>query len=197
MKEQEKIIRSYNDADVITDDSRKVYGCAVKFETESQNLGFIETIKRGAITQETIENSDIYALFNHNEDEVLARSRYGNGSLKLELREDGLYYEFDAPNTEKGNEVLEHLKRNELEGSSFAFSLPKDGSGDKWYKDDEGNLRRDIYHIEKLYDVSCVYEPAYLDTSCDRRALNMIDKSSTISKKMDLMIEEVEQLKIK
>lgn len=197
MMEQEKIIRSYNNGEVISDDSRKIYGCAVKFESESQDLGFIETIKRGAITQETIDNSDIFALFDHNEDEVLARCRYGKGSLKLELRDDGLYYEFDAPNTEKGNEVLEHLKRNELEGSSFAFTLPKDGSGDRWYKDDDGNLRRDIYHIEKLYDVSCVYEPAYSLTSCDRRALNMIDMAESLTKKLDLMLDEIEQMKIK
>ena len=35
---------------ITADESRTVYGKAVSFETESNDLGWIETIKRGAIT---------------------------------------------------------------------------------------------------------------------------------------------------
>lgn len=178
-----------------TPESRIVSGYAVKFESESQNMGYIEIIKKGAITEETIMNSDIFARFNHNEDTVLARSRYGEGSLALELREDGLYYEFEAPHTVLGDELLEHLKRGEITTSSFAFSLAEDG--DRWYKREDGTLVREILKINRLYDVSPVYEPAYLATSCSKRALDMVEKSNEITTKYDSMLKELDEFIIK
>jgi HK97 family phage prohead protease len=178
-----------------TPESRIVSGYAVKFESESQNMGYIEIIKKGAITEETIMNSDIFARFNHNEDTVLARSRYGEGSLALELREDGLYYEFEAPHTVLGDELLEHLKRGEITTSSFAFTLAEDG--DRWYKREDGTLVREILKINRLYDVSPVYEPAYLATSCSKRALGMVEKSEEITAKYDSMLKELDEFIIK
>lgn len=178
-----------------TPESRIVSGYAVKFESESQDMGFIEIIKKGAITEETIMNSDIFARFNHNEETVLARSRYGEGSLALELREDGLYYEFEAPHTALGDELLEHLKRGEITTSSFAFTLAEDG--DRWYKREDGTLVREIIKIDRLYDVSPVYEPAYLATSCSKRALDMVEKSDEITTKYDSMLKELDEFIIK
>lgn len=178
-----------------TPESRIVSGYAVKFESESQDMGFIEIIKKGAITEETIMNSDIFARFNHNEDTVLARSRYGEGSLALELREDGLYYEFEAPHTALGDELLEHLKRGEITTSSFAFTIAEDG--DRWYKREDGTLVREILKINRLYDVSPVYEPAYLATSCSKRALDMVEKSEEITAKYDSMLKELDEFIIK
>ena len=128
----DKIFRSfgtteYRAAEDGSTESRRVVGCAVKFDSDSQDIGFTERILKGAITQELIDNSDVYARMDHRDDVVLARSNHGVGSLKLDLREDGLYYEFDAPNTAHGDELLEHLKRGEITTSSFAFSLLDDG----------------------------------------------------------------------
>ena len=176
-------------------DSRIVCGYAARFDTESQNIGWIEKIHAGAITEDTIMNSDIFARLNHDENTVLARSRYGEGSLALELRDDGLYYEFEAPHTAAGDELLEHLKRGEITTSSFAFSLPEDGTGQRWYRDGEV-LRRDITKIDRLYDVSPVYEPAYLDTSCNKRNMQIVDKSTKINSMYDSMYEELEKFKI-
>lgn len=177
------------------EDSRIVCGYAVKFDVESQNIGYTEIIRKGAITEETILASDIYARFNHDENTVLARSRYGEGTLALELRDDGVYYEFEAPNTAIGDELLEHLKRGEMTTSSFAFSLPKDGTGDRWYREN-GVLYREILKIDRLYDVSPVYEPAYLATTCSKRAKDVVDKSEEINSMYDGMLNELEQYKI-
>lgn len=177
-------------------ESRTIVGCAVKFDSLSQYLGYYEEIKNGAITEDTIKNSDIFALFNHDEDKVLARSRYGEGSLKLELRNDGLYYEFEAPKTAAGDELIEHIKRGEITSSSFAFTVAEEG-GDRWYKTSDGELHRDILIIDRLYDVSPVYEPAYLSTSCSKRAKEMIEKNDVICAKMDAMMAEMETFLIK
>lgn len=173
--EKEKQYRSFNGTSCLQEgeESRLVEGYAIRFNEESQNLGFYETISRSALTQEVIDQSDIFALFNHRDDAVLARSRYGEGSLELELREDGLFYRFEAPKTQWGDELLEHIKRGEVSTSSFAFTISE--QGDKWYKED-GKIKRTILEISKLYDVSPTFEGAYLTTSCNKRSLDMVEE---------------------
>ena len=169
----------------INEDSRTVCGYAVKFDSLSQDLGFYETIKSGAITEETIKQSDIYAKFNHRDDAILARSRYGEGTLRLELREDGLYYEFEAPHTVWGDELLEHIRNGNLYGSSFAFLCEQD----KWSQRD-GQYYRDVLKIKYLGDVSPVFEPAYLDTYVDKRGMEQIKKHSQNTMENEKTLEE-------
>lgn len=164
-----KILRSYS-RNASTVEGRTVSGYAIRFDEESQNLGFYETIARGAVTEDIIKNSDIFARMDHRDDVVLARSRYGEGSLTLELREDGLFYSFECPNTIWGDELLEHIRRGEISTSSFAFTLPDNKECQRWYKDENGRLCRTIYQIDRLWDVSPVFEPAYLTTSCSARS---------------------------
>ena len=75
----------YRAAEDGSTESRRVVGCAVKFDSDSQDIGFTERILKGAITQELIDNSDVYARMDHRDDVVLARSNHGVGSLKLVL----------------------------------------------------------------------------------------------------------------
>lgn len=193
-----KEYRSNSNELIATEESRKIYGCAIKFNSESQDIGWIETISPDAIDDELIQRSDIFALLNHNEDDVLARSRYGEGSLTLEIKEDGLYYEFDCPHTAKGDELLEHIRRGEISTSSFGFTLPEDGSGERWNQDEDGTLRRLIIKIDRLYDVSPVYEPAYLETSCDKRALDEVNKRrNSVNKYLDSEMTDIYKYEIK
>ena len=177
------------------EESRIVEGYAVRFNEPSENMGFIETILPEAITEDTIKRSDIFAKFNHRDDAILARSRFGEGSLSLELREDGLFYQFEAPRTQFGDELIEHIKRGEITGSSFAFSLPDDGKGDKW-ENRKGEYRRTIKIIDKLYDISPVFIPAYSTTSCSKRAQEVIDAGKEINEKLDSIMREIEELTI-
>ena len=150
-------------------ETRMVEGLAVVFNSESRDMGFIETIDKNAISEETIKNSDIFATLDHDKSRgILARSRYGEGSLKLELQDDGLHYRFEAPNSPLGDELLEYLSRGEITTSSFAFVVDQNG-GDEWFRGEDGKLRRNIKKIYRLYDVSPVFEPAYLDTDVSRR----------------------------
>ena len=152
-------------------DSNTIYGKAISFDTLSVDLGgFRETIKRGAITQELIDNADIFARTNHDNDYILARSKYGKGSLSLELRDDGLYFSFELPNTEKGNELREHIKRGEITQCSFAFITAKEPNAEVWRKEN-GIVYRDIYKIGYLGDVAPVYRPAYEETYVSLRAM--------------------------
>lgn len=174
-----------------SDDSRLVEGLAVVFDSESRDMGFIETIDKDAISEETIKNSDIFATLDHDKSRgILARSRYGEGTLKLELKDDGLHYSFEAPKTQLGDELLEYLTRGEITTSSFAFVVDKE-NGDEWFRDERGQLRRNIKKIYRLYDVSPVFEPAYLETDCAKRKF---DEISTIDEKLDKIKRDFENI---
>ena len=187
----EKEIRNYGTINDYNEGSRVIEGYALKFDSPSQFMGFYEVIDRSAVTEELINKSDIFALFNHDTNRVLARSRYNKGSLKLEIREDGLYYSFEAPNTQWGDEVLEHLKRGEIFGSSFAFCVPE--GGDVVERDVEGTLHRTIKKFERLFDVSPVFEPAYLSTTCSKRMLELLEECRKEDKKDEEEQEKVDE----
>ena len=175
-------------------DSRNITGYAVVFESNSEDLGFRERIMKGAITDDTIKKSDVFCLLNHDSTKVLARSKYGEGSLKLEIDERGLKYSFTAPNTDLGEELLEHLQRGEIDSSSFAFTVSLDEGSEKWYTV-EGVQYRDIYKIDELYDVSPVYQPAYQETTVSKRALVELEKHKTMQdeKEKEVQDETVEK----
>ena len=152
-------------------DSRRVEGVAVVFESWSEDLGgFREKIARGALDG-VIARSDIFALLDHRRDRgILGRSKRGDQvSLQLEVREDGLHYSFEAPETALGNELLSCLERGEIDGSSFAFTVLED----QWERVGD-EYQRTITKIDELYDVSPVYSPAYSQTTCDLRGLDAL-----------------------
>ena len=152
-------------------DSRRVEGVAVVFESWSEDLGgFREKIARGALDG-VIARSDIFALLDHRRDRgILGRSKRGDQvSLQLEVREDGLHYSFEAPETALGDELLSCLERGEIDGSSFAFTVLED----QWERVGD-EYQRTITKIDELYDVSPVYSPAYSQTTCDLRGLDAL-----------------------
>lgn len=155
-------------------DTRIVEGYAIVFNSQSEDLGFYETISPSAVTEDTINTSDVFCLFNHNPEKVLARSKYGKGSLSLVIDDRGLKYSFEVPNTELGNELLEHVRRGEIDGSSFAFIVSADEGSEVW-ENINGTTHRTIHKIECLVDVSPVWQPAYSATSVSARAKEMLN----------------------
>lgn len=159
----------------ISTDSRKVSGYAVVFNSLSDIIRgeqgtFREIILPTAITQETINKSDIVFLLDHQQDRgILARSTNGEGSLKLSIDNKGLFFEFEAPKTALGDELLEGLRRHDYSKCSFAFVVGED----EFRKDNNGNVIRTIKSIKQLYDCSVVVNPAYIDTcvAVDERGL--------------------------
>lgn len=144
------------------DDSRTVEGYALVFNTMSKDLGSFREIILPEAIGDAIERSDIMALLNHDSSRgILARSRFGIGSLSLEVDEKGLRYRFEAPQTALGDELLCYLKRGDITSSSFAFTV----SEDMWTKESDGTYIRTIKKFDRLFDVSPVFEPAYAETS--------------------------------
>lgn len=143
------------------EEKRTVEGYALLFDTPSDGLSFTEVIKRGALDG-VLEKSDVFALLNHDQRRgVLARSKYGKGSLSLSVDDKGLKYRFDAPKTALGDELLENIRRGEIGESSFCFDVEKD----TWEKRGDGSWKRTIEKFGNIYDISPVYNGAYSKTS--------------------------------
>lgn len=165
-----KEIRGVSYRAKVNEETRHVEGYALLFNTDSQPMWGGDLIERISPTalDGVLENSDVLCLMNHDERRgVLARYRMGEGSLELKVDEKGLRYAFDAPNTALGDELVESLKRGDISESSFAFSVKED----YWEEREDGKYVRTILKINRLYDVSPVYYPAYEDTSVALRSI--------------------------
>ena len=173
----------------LEEDSRRLEGRAIVFDSYSNNLGFYEKINRSAVTQELINNSDIIFTFNHDPNQLLARYRNGGGSLDVELREDGVYFSFDIPNTTLGNDIYELIKRGDISNCSFCFTVADEKDSQKWEKRD-GKMYREIMKISGLYDLSAVTYPAYSDTDINARS---IEARNIAEEELDKIIKEAEE----
>lgn len=177
-------------------ESRTIEGVACVFNSWSQDLGgFIERILPDAITNDLLGRSDVIANYEHNSpDYMMARYKMGDGTLSLDLRDDGLYFSFDAPETAKGDELLWHVRNGNITECSFAFAIASDGTGEKWYRDPNNQLCRDITRIEELYDISLVQNAAYPATYCHTRSLQEFKAKETQAKLdgYDAELQEIE-----
>lgn len=135
-----------------------IEGHAAVFNKLSQNLGgFVERVQPGAFTK-TIKEADVRALFNHDPNQVLGRNVAGT----LDLSEDstGLLYRVTLGSRSYEQDLAESMSRGDVSQSSFSFDVPIDG--DSWDFSDQGVALRTLHEV-RLYDVSPVTYPAYLD----------------------------------
>lgn len=139
-------------------------GYASVFESTSQNLGgFVERVAPGAF-KKTLQEADVRALFNHDQNQLLGR--VSSGTLRLAEDDKGLRYEVDLPNTQLGRDLTELLRRGDITGSSFGFRTIEDD----WSETREGYPMRTLRQVA-LVDVSPVVYPAYLAAEASLRSL--------------------------
>lgn len=178
------ITKIYRSSDLSQSKDRVVEGYAVVFNSLSEDLGgFREIIRPSAITQELINNSDIIANMDHRNDYMMARLRKGKGNIDLTLDEHGLKFRYTIPDTVKGDELWSHVERGEIDQCSFAFGIDySDPAAEKYHVDKDGVTIREILKISKLYDISCVINPAYEDTEVYTRDLDHVNENIRINK---------------
>ena len=172
-------------------ESRHISGYSVVFNSMSENLGgFREIIAPTAINDELLRISDVVMNYAHDDNLILARSRNGEGTLSLKIDERGLLFEFDMPNSDLGDRVLESIRRGDINKCSFAFSLPDNDTCETWEKREDGTIVRTIHEIGGLYDCAIVAHPAYNGTEVSARSIEMINKLNN-----DNMTEENKTLR--
>ena len=117
-----------------------------------------ERIMPGAFDRCLRQRQDVRGLFNHDPNCLLGRTAAGTMNLTVDKR--GLVYEIVPGDTGIARDVVEHIRRGDVTGSSFSFSVVKEAFV-------KGNGDYDIreLHDVDLYDVGPVSFPAYAATT--------------------------------
>lgn len=152
-----------------------IKGISPPFNSESVDLGgFREVFAPGAFDKlvgrhrnDPRGGVDVVALFNHDESQVLGRTT--SGTLEIGKSDKGLTYSITPPDTTLGRDLVTLIRRGDLYGASFAFTVAQ--GGEQWSKSADGADLRTITEVGNLYDVSVVTRPAYPQSSAALRSL--------------------------
>lgn len=140
-------------------------GYAAKYNVLSEDLGgFRERIAPGAFAG-CIGRDDVRCLVNHDPNLILGRNT--SGTMVLEDRPEGLWFEAEGPNTTWAKDYAISMQRGDVNQCSFRFYVKRDS----WETDHESGVQiRTILEVDQLLDVSIVTFPAYPDTDAAARA---------------------------
>lgn len=142
----------------------KIIGYAARFNELSEEMwGMREKIAPGAF-KEAIGKSDVRALWNHDPNYVLGRTK--NGTLQIREDEQGLFYEVTPPDAQWARDLVESIKRGDVDQSSFAFTV----EAQEWDERSDP-ITRTIVKVRELFDVSPVTYPAYPTATSGVRSL--------------------------
>lgn len=144
-----------------------------------------EIVRPGAFSRAIKKKQDVRALFNHDSNFVLGRTK--SGTLSLEEDAKGLLSRITPPDTQAARDLLTSIKRGDVTGMSFAFTptrgkkvkqTEQDGvitienGGERITQRYEGDTlieERELLDLD-LYDVSPVTYPAYGGTDVGLRS---------------------------
>ena len=171
---------------------RYIEGHGALFNEETWIGDFREYIAPDAFKD--VLNDDTRILFNHDPNQILARTKNNTAQVKQDAK--GLHYRFEVPNTTLGNDLFELVNSGIINQSSFGFTI-KD---EKWSRDDKGAIR-EITRVGKLYDVSPVRYPAYEQTNdlavAKRKYNFFVEQENNKKEEKDLIKRSLVDLKIK
>lgn len=199
MKNNKLEIRNYNVELRAEKESRIITGLAIPVESRSSLLGdFYEVIRSSAVNDELIQNNDIKVYLDHNPGQgTFARSKYGQGSLDLNITERGLEFSFEAPNSVFGNALLEGIKRGDYDQMSFGFWV----GDDQWDDNGDGTYTRSILSFAGIEEISILSQlPAYPQTDVATRSLEEFKeakaeeerKKEELINKLDTIMQDID-----
>ncbi len=148
----------YRAASGLSAAGRVLSGYAAVYGQETRIGQYRERIAQGAFKRTLGEGRDILALADHDQKQVLGRTKSGT----LQLHEDGhgLHFTLTLPDTQAGRDVATLAQRGDLGGMSFGFVA----TDEEW----NGEVRtlRDL----DLHEISVVSAwPAYQQTEMSLR----------------------------
>lgn len=139
------------------DEAPKIAGLAAPFNSISEDLwGFREVIRPGAFTK-TLRESDVIALNQHDDKQILGRVSAGN--VRVEETDRGLEFEIEPTLTSYARDALLLISKRIVKHMSFAFRAVKD----RVTQNEEGETLRELIEVE-LLEISPVIWPAYTST---------------------------------
>jgi len=106
--------------------------------------------------------------------------------MQLIKDQAGLKMVATLPDTEEAKSVYTAVKRGDLSGMSFAFKVPE--GGDRY---DAATNTREIFKIEKIYEISVVPFPAYPQTSVEARTAIQAVKNDPLRTAAKIRINQI------
>ena len=178
-----------------TGESKKLKGYAALFNERTEIMDFVEEIKPGAF-DDVLESDDLDVRFliNHDPSTVLARYKADRSNNTLELKQDskGLLFIAELPDIQEANDLIEKVKRGDIDQASFGFIVAE--NGENWTETKEGKTLREIENIRELFDTSIVTYPAYNSTNVEVASKTQRKAKSFIN--LELKKKEIELLKL-
>lgn len=157
--------------------SRTITGRVIAFDSPSVVMvdywdgAYREYVEKGAINEEQMREWDVKMTAFHDREILLARhhpeSAGKESTLKLELREDGVWATFDAPRSPWGDNVLEAVRRGDMNGMSYSYYETNYKYRDAKGKD--GIIERRISEITDVFEMTVTDRPAYPDAEAQAR----------------------------
>lgn len=154
---------------------------------------FWEVVDRDAFND--TDMSDVIMQYDH-EGRVFARN--SNGTLDVNIDDNGLFIEADLGGTEIGRQLYEEIRGGYTDKMSFGFTVT--GESEDREKGDNGIVKytRRITSVGKLYDVSAVSIPANDGTSISADAVtrSLADLNDGVIERMRAERLEEEKLEL-
>lgn len=154
-----------------------ITGRPIVYESKT-DLGLCyEVIARGALDGANLR--DVRFLVNHDTSMIpLARSRRNNGNSTMKLTPDyeGLNIDFvklDVENNADARALYSAIKRGDLTGMSFMFSI----DGEEWLDLEAEKPTRRITRISEVVELSACTFPAYDQTEINARSKEMLEST--------------------
>ena len=140
-----------------------ITGTPIVFGQETDLGWYREKIDKDALTETDLK--DVRFLIGHNDRGIpLARSRNNNenSTMQMTVTDRGMEIrvDLDTENNAEARALYSAVKRGDMSGMSFAFTVDKDS----WEDIDTDTPKRTIMSIRKVFEVSAVAFPAYEGT---------------------------------
>lgn len=153
-----------------------ITGYAVVFDSWSEVMvdgrgrPFRERFAPTAFDRALAAGPDIRALWNHNSDFPLGRTR--NGTLRVDKDARGVRFELQPPATSWGADAVASIRRGDVSGMSFGFAAKRE-NGDTWAKPGSDGIAERTVLDAHLVELSPVTFPAYPATDVAVRSVEV------------------------
>lgn len=165
-------VRALENGAPLIDGYAVVFNAWSEVMLDARGRKFRERIAPTAFDRVLAKQPDIRALWNHNADLPLGRTR--NGTLRLVKDGAGLRIELEPPQTSWGADSVTSIRRGDVSGMSFAFAVQREG-GDAWEKPGADGISHRTITDADLFEVSPVTFPAYPATQVMVRSVSVPD----------------------
>lgn len=178
LKEEYRYIvdREYTNRSIVNENGDEqvfVDGIGIVYNSKTEIFpGVTESIQPGAFSESLANFRTVKSFINHHPTEILSTTR-SDPPLEIYDSENFLEFSSPIPPTSYGNDLIVNLKRGNIKGASFSFSISE--NGDHYKKLSDGTLHRTIIAAE-IYEVGPVTNPAYEQTEVGLRSKEFFDK---------------------